>query len=389
MMRGPRIAWASGVVVLAAFTIYSAGSMTHGFVSYYAAAKLLVSGQLGPSAYDDRWFGAYVQRVTHSNVREIFIPNPPPMSLMALPVAALDAGQARAAWLSGSLLAFAAAMWALMRWCAATGRQLSIVTVLVMMLSPAVFTNLRIGQGYLLVCALLVSAVICLGRGRDTAGGVLLGALLALKTSGGALVVMLAARQRWRAIAFAAITALAIAVIVTPWIDPQMWLVYPDHVRAYVARPASSVTAYQTTLSLFRRVCVADPEWNPSPAASCAPVAFIIPTLMVGAATLATAIAAYRSRSTEAWLAAGAVLSVLTLPAVAEPHFVLMAIPLALLALGPIEFAVVATLLVVPLEFTAERFTAGWSVLLAYPRLYAAWLLWAACVKELLRTAGR
>jgi hypothetical protein len=385
-MRGPRIAWACGTMVLAAFTIYSAGSMTHGFVSYYAAAKLLVSGQLGPAAYDDRWFGAYVQRVTGSSVREIFVPNPPPMALMAVPVAPFDAGPARTIWLFASLIAFAAAIRALLQWSAAGGRQLSIATVLVMMLAPAVFTNLRIGQGYLLVFALFASAVICLGRGQDSAGGALLGALLALKTSGVAMVVMLAAKRRWRAVAIAAATALTIALIVTPMIDPRMWLVYPEQVRAYVARPAGSVTAYQTTLSLFRRLCVADPEWNPSPAASCAPVAFIVPALMVGGATLITALAAYRSRQGAAWLAAAAALSVLTLPAVAEPHFVLLAIPLALITLRPIEFAVVAALMIVPLELTAERFTSGWSVLLAYPRLYAAWLLWAASVKDLLRT---
>ena len=32
--------------------------------------------------------------------------------------------------------------------------------------------------------------------------------------------------------------------------------------------------------------------------------------------------------------------------------------------------------MIVPLELTAERFTVGWWALLAYPRLYAAWLLW-------------
>jgi hypothetical protein len=74
---------------------------------------------------------------------------------------------------------------------------------------------------------------------------------------------------------------------------------------------------------------------------------------------------------------------VLTLPAVAEPHFVLMAIPLALLQLSPIETVVIGALLVVPLEWTAEKFTAGWWALLAYPRLYAAWILWACSIREL------
>ena len=73
----------------------------------------------------------------------------------------------------------------------------------------------------------------------------------------------------------------------------------------------------------------------------------------------------------------------LSLPAIAEPHFVLMAIPVALLRLSLGEVALIGALLIVPLEFTAERFTSGWWALLAYPRLYAAWLLWAAAVREL------
>jgi hypothetical protein len=60
---------------------------------------------------------------------------------------------------------------------------------------------------------------------------------------------------------------------------------------------------------------------------------------------------------------------------------VLLAIPLALLPLTPVELVVVSA--IVHLELTAERFTGGWWSLLAYPRLYAAWLLWAAAVREL------
>jgi len=87
-------------------------------------------------------------------------------------------------------------------------------------------------------------------------------------------------------------------------------------------------------------------------------------------------------------LAAGATLSVLSLPAVAEPHYVLMAIPLALLRLTMAEILLIGALLIVPLEWTAERFTTGWGALLAYPRLYAAWLLWAASARELRKDAG-
>ena len=372
-------------MILAIFTLFSAGSITHGFVSYYTASRLLVAGELGPEAYDDAWFGAAVQQLTTSSIREIFIPNPPTMALMALPLVRLGPQPARAVWLIASLAAFLAAIGALVRYRAHHSRDLPIEVVLLMMLAPAVFTNLRVGQGYLFVFALFTTATWSLMRGRDRAAGVALGLLLALKTSGVALVAILMARRRWTALIAAAITAIALAVAITPFIDLSMWTAYPAAVRSYVARPASAVTAYQTTLGLFRHLCVADPQWNPSPPTSCAPIAFIAPALINAAATVVTMVLALRASRPEPWLAAAAALSVLTLPAIEEPHFVLLAIPLALLRLSLAQTLIVGALLIVPLEWTAERFTAGWWAVLAYPRLYAAWLLWLFSLRELRR----
>jgi hypothetical protein len=381
--HGRVIAGMIAAMILAGFTVFSAGSVTHGFVSYYTASRLLAAGELGPLAYDDAWFGARVKEQTATDIREIFTPNPPPMALMALPLAFLDASTARVVWLGGSLFAFLIAIAALVRVCARQNRDIPIPTLMLMMLAPAVFTNLRIGQGYLIVFALFTGAVIMVFRNRDRFAGVVLGLLLALKTSGVALAVILVARRRWRVLAAAAIAATAVAVAITPFIEIEMWRVYPSAVRDYVNRPASAVTAYQTTLGLFRHLCVADAQWNPSPAANCAPIAFILPAFINGGVTLLTAWLALKAARPEPWLAAAAVLSVVTLPAAAEPHFVLMAIPLALLRLSMTETVIVGALLIVPLEWTAERFTSGWSALLAYPRLYGAWLLWAAGVREL------
>ena len=381
--HGRALAGMFAAAILATFTVFSAGSITHGFVAYYTASRLLVSGELGPIAYDDRWFGEKVQQLTASSVREIFTPNPPTMALMALPVAGLDPQRARAVWLVGSLIAFIVAIASLVKHQSLRNRDVPIPVLLVMMLAPAVFTNLRVGQGYLIVFALMTAAGLLLIKGRDRPAGVFLGGLLALKLSGVAIVLLLAARKRWVALAAAAVTDAIIVIAITPFIDPRMWIVFPSEVQAFVARPSGSVTAYQTTLSLARRLCIADPQWNPQPAASCGGVAFAVPTMIIGAATLMTIVLAMRSKRVEPWIAAGVTLTVVSQPAAAEPHFVLLAIPLALLRLSVPEFVVIAALLLVPLEYTAERFTTGWAVLLAYPRLYGAWLLYAASVREL------
>jgi hypothetical protein len=248
-----------------------------------------------------------------------------------------------------------------------------------------VFTNLRIGQGYLIVFTLSAATALLLIKGRDRAAGICLGGLLALKMSGLAMVWLLIAKKRWVALGAAAITGAIVVIAITPFIDSRMWLVFPSEVRAFVARPSGSVTAYQTTLSLARHLCIADRRWNPAPAASCAALAFAVPAIVIGLATLITIVLATRSTRVEPWIAAGVTLTVSSQPAAAEPHFVLLAIPLALLPLTPLQVAAVAFLLIVPLEFTAEQFTTGWTALLAYPRLYVAWALWGLSIRAMVR----
>ena len=97
------------------------------------------------------------------------------------------------------------------------------------------------------------------------------------------------------------------------------------------------------------------------------------------------------------WAAAGICLSVLAAPIAEEHQFVSLGIPMMLalqararrVASGGAEswwpWIVFAILFVAPLESIARRFTNGWSVLVAYPRLYAAWLLWALTLREMLK----
>jgi glycosyl transferase family 87 len=383
-----RLAWLACVGVLLTYILaYSAWNVTHGFISYYAAARLLLEGRLGAAAYDDAWFGKNVQDITGTGVLEIFTPNPPMMALMAVPVAWLDPQTARVIWLLASLGAAATVAFALLRQREKIDAPLSIAIGGVMLLNPAMFANLRIGQSYLFVFAMLGGAALSLIKGRDRLAGVLVGLAFALKSAGLPLLILLIWMRHWTAIKFAVAT-FAIAVALTaPFVEPAMWRRYPSAVAEFVERPASSTTAYQTTLSLFRRLCIADSKWNPHPAAQCAPVAYVAPGLLIISALAATLAAARRS-PLSLWVAAGLCLSELSLPIAAEPHFMLFAAALALIPIGGVSLAVFAALYVIPLAYTAEVFTDGWRVVLAYPRLYAAWLLWAVSLAAMLAVRG-
>jgi hypothetical protein len=309
------------------------------------------------------------------------------MALLALPVVWLDHAPARDVWLVLSVLSLVGATMVLAR-DAAGRRAVGVLPAMaVTLLSPSVFANLRTGQAYLFVFAWFVLSAHLLMRQRESLAGIALGMAVALKSSAAPWLVLLAARRSREVIAAAgAITALI--VVSLPWIDGATWAAYPPYVLDFIARPSTSSTAYQTTESFIRRLCVADPRWNPASAADCAGLASWLPMVLT-LGTMAITLFALR----RAWwrhLIAGAVcLSLLVVPIAEDHHIVLLKV--AIFALLPTEgrlaegwpLVVAAALLMVPSAWTIERFTDAWWAVLAYPRLYAVRLVWVfAMVKS-------
>ena len=379
--RAVQIAWALAITILTGYgAAVSIGRTTHGFIAYYAAARLFVAGDLSTDAYDDRWFGGYVQRITGTGVREIFTPNPPAMALMAVPLAGLQPQPARSIWLLASILAYAAAIALLLRHAPLTSTRWLPVAVFLLLVNPPVLANLRLGQAYLFIAAgyaLMASMVI---RNRQPLAGAVSGVLFALKTTGGPLFLLLATTRRWRALTTGVAAIGVVMALTAVRVDRSMWTAYPDAVSDMLNRPTVAVTASQSTLSLARRLCVRTPEWNPQAPADCPVAATMVPVTLIVAALAATAWAA-RFAPVPLWLAGGIVLSILAGPMAEDYHFAVLAVPIVLLlstaAPNAAVIGLIGALLFVPLRLTAFHFQDGWLSLLAYPRLYAAWLLWA------------
>jgi hypothetical protein len=374
------------LAVLASVVYDSAGRVTHGFVSYYAAARALVDGRFGVWVYDDQAFGAYVRQTARTQVQEIFAPNTPAMALFALPVARMNPQSARSVWLVLSLIALSGSV----AWLATDALEHRAawvpLWVAVASINPAVLENLRTAQAYLVMLAALTLAVWALIREREALAGAVLGVLCAMKPTIGPLLLLLLWQCRLRAGLVAAASALVVILATVPGVTPQTWLQWPHAVVAFAARPSTSVTAYQTTNGLLRHLCVPDAQWNPAAPAACAPIASILPLLLVGTAVLVTFWAS-RTTPRRLWIAAGVCLSLLAVPIAEDHQFVVLAIPIFLLITVTPEhrwwLLVVAVLFLLPERYTWERFTSGWWSLLAYPRLYATWALWALTIRTM------
>lgn len=365
------------------------GPLTHGFAAYLTAARALRGGLLGAWVYEEPRFVDFVQRSLGTGVTDIFGPNAPAMALLLWPLAAWPSAVARGVWLGASIAAWGWTVRA--RWTASTAASSLRVTWLAvaLLLMPAAWANLRTAQAYLVVAALLAATSWCLLTRRESAAGALAGAALVTKTAGLALLPALALRGRWR-------TLLAIAVMYAAGIAATSggeglaaWRRYPSYVFAFAADPRTTVAAYQSTTGLVRHLCVADARWNPSPAAACASVAWLVPLALLGAALLVTVRLARRADvDPRWWLAAALTLSVLLVPAAEEHHFVQLAAPALLAAAAQGEarpwwpWLVFVALLVVPLAVAPEDVRGGWGAALAYPRLAAAWWLWGLVIVE-------
>jgi hypothetical protein len=157
-----------------------------------------------------------------------------------------------------------------------------------------------------------------------------------------------------------------------------------------------AVTAYQSTAGLLTHLFQYDPVWNPHPLYHW-PVLAQSLTLIITLVTLLLTLWLGRSRaSMPLFFAALLPLSLILLPVASEQHMVILLISIFILVddLDPkkvgdffsLDWLLLGAgilLLVAPIPYKDPALGVGWLALLAYPRLYGSWLIWAAAVHRM------
>jgi hypothetical protein len=224
-------------------------------------------------------------------------------------------------------------------------------------------------------------------RKRDAVAGLALGLMLALKLAGSWIWLPLLIAGRWRALAWAGVSAAGIALITLPFIGTSAWRSFFVLLPDSLTDPRRTVAAYQTVTSLFGHLLDHDPRWNPAPLVD-APWA--ARALTVGVSFGALVLSAYWARCAEQRRPLGMALCmalvVTNAPFAEGYHYALTLAPLLVAGwwawcawLGWRAWAMLALaalLLGAPLPYKAAQIQAGWWALAAYPRVYGAYLLW-------------
>jgi alpha-1,2-mannosyltransferase len=152
------------------------------------------AGELAAKGHDDLW-----DRDQYTDDPYEY---PPPFAVLGRVAAEADYDAARAVWFAIQALAFLAAVLALSTWIGGRAGGTALLLAPALALSSPVLFGLQFGQAHLLVIAAAVASLPLFARGRDVAGGALLGFAIATKIFPGLLLVHLAVRRSWRAVAY-------------------------------------------------------------------------------------------------------------------------------------------------------------------------------------------
>jgi hypothetical protein len=393
---------AAALVVIAGATFavdpvaWAAGHVREGFPGYLTAARLVAQGRWSPAVYDDRTFALEVLEVTDGQVGELYRPNPPVASLLMLPIAGMDLLTARRAWLAFDVL-LVVVTWLLLVGAipALRAPPLALALLALALIWAPLRENIAMGQVYGFLLAVHAAALLALQRGRSRLAGLALGVAAVSKLAALPWLLVAAFRRDGRVVAAAVATAVVLAVATLGFAGLNGWTAFAAIAwRDLTADQASlAVTAFQSTAGFLRHLLAPDATWNHGAVASLPLLARGLGAALSIWVVVVTILVARRGRADLA-AALAVVASVLALNVAQEYTHALLLLPAAVAIGHAIEprsggrlrtawLAVAVALLAAPLPYRDPRLEEGWLALLAYPRLYGAWLLWAWLVREL------
>ncbi len=313
------------------------------FIQEYLLAKAVLTGTDPYAPLPD-----LAARFLGPLANEVFLhptPHPPAVGLLFAPLGLLSYQHAVQTWFVIQLALVAASVYGVLRCLAVRPTPFAVATCFFLAVSwSPFFQDLVLGQLMTLKLALLVGAWYSIRSGRDTGGGVFLGAAIAVKFIAWPLVLLLAVQRRWKAVAAAAVTVIAANGVAAMVIGSDAVTAYYTKVGPQVSSlyrgHASNFSAWSLAARLFAGtdspvMCgvKAAPAWSSPELAG--PLACVAPVALLGVGLFAAARLA--RFSIDAAFAFMVCVSILVSPVAWNCYLVLSAIPAALVAKRLVE----------------------------------------------------
>jgi len=336
------------------------------FPSYYTAAHLLLKREPLRGFYDMATFQQHMDALVVPSRLGGYIPQTPLTMLPFVPLARFAMERAKQFWLLADLAFLGGTVFLLTRL-----TTLGLAGVLGLFLAGigSLYTNLQLGQYYVLILFLLTLAGYLLAEGSDFSAGFVLGFVCSLKLITAPFVIYFAWRRNAKALT-GMCAALALGLIVATmlfgWADLAYYLgqILPRSAAGETLDPFNPGIGTVTTL--LRRLLISEPELNPHPLLNSPALFQFLRTTFTVSILLLSMFIFGRSKSTVASYAGFLVALIFISPNTASYTFLLLLLPTALLLQStPARYK---SLLVVCYALLAVPMRPSWSWL--FPKVW-------------------
>ena len=268
------------------------------FPSYYTAAHLVLDRQPLREFYDMARFQQHLDPLVVPARLGGYIPQTPLTMLPFLPLARFAMERAKQLWLIADIAFLSGTVLLLTRL-----THLGVSGVLGLLLAGigSLYTNLLLGQYYLLVLFLLTLAMYLLEKSRDFSAGFVLGLICSLKLITAPFILYFSWRKQPKALGgmcTALVFSAILAILLFGWADVAYYLgqILPRSMAGETLDPFNPANGTFTTL--LRRLLVSEPELNANSPLNVPALFFYVRTLFTLSILLIWMFTFGRSKST-------------------------------------------------------------------------------------------
>jgi hypothetical protein len=373
------------------------------FSGYFVSAKIVVDGLEAQRLYDDDWFREQIRRYGMESAKNPgkFAPFPPPTALLLVPLTRFEPLTALRIVTAVSVLSLIGSIFLLARILAWNPLDSALF---ILSSGFAIISGLRFGQPYILISMFCILGYYLYLARRPWLAGMCLGLFVPIKYFPVIILAYFAFRKEWKVVMGGAVAIAGVGLVSTAvlgWKVHEIFLlsVFGNHLTGRLSLHDHTVpftAVYQSFDTLFDRLFVFDAVQNPRPLMA-APVLRMLSLvtvkgsiLLAAAATLVKLARVESSRAAAPTIGLLGIVLFLIAPATATYTCALLWLPVSLLigyflangARSPAYFILGAYALMgfIPYQYAYPFEGHGGLSLLAFPRLFLLFAMFAGCV---------
>jgi hypothetical protein len=377
-------------VILPACLLISYGFITGSerlsdFAGYYTSAKILVTTDSVSLIYEDEWFIDKMHSYDIPDSTIIMLVNPPTVSFIMVPLAWLQSKTAKTVWNLITLIFLIIAFSQLLKLYNLSGESAKTIVIFALLTcTTPLLRNLQLGQVYSLMLVVLIFFVYFYINKKTILASLFLAVLLLLKYFGWMFFILFLMEKRWKEIGLTSLFFLFGFLLTVFLVGPETYQAHFNVLSNTLHQRVFDFTGLPSIPALFGGLFTFHSQWNPNPVGNLP----ILATLLSAVSLIGMMVITFHKIPANdlSRLAAIVVLSVIFTPLAAEHHYILLILPASYLLLEyrPAKNGFFTALIIFILFYflfgwyfqPIMSMESGWAKLIAFPRLYAAILVW-------------